>query len=228
MLHDGEWSGPLDQNPWRKYIDESIVWNPLKQKLPAPSSRILDLGCGDGRIAIRLAVDGFRAVGVDLRGGAGPRVLARAESLPFKAASFDLVVLILVLMHVRSADRLMSEVRRVTKTGGQLLVAVGNRRSFTGLAIRERSRGFLLKRIPYDYYRSYSMRELDHLLTAKGFKIETLRSVTFVPSFVSKGRPAVVQRLLALADVLEPILGRIPFVRSFGIRLFAFAEAIEA
>jgi SAM-dependent methyltransferase len=218
---------PSDQNPWLDYIDDTIVWNPLKEVLPLPPARILDLGCGDGRITIRLAGHGFRAIGVDLRGGVGPRVIARGESLPFKAASFDLVILILVLMHVRSAEQLMREVRRVMKTGSRVLVAVGNRQSFTGLAIRENSPQFLLKRIPYDYYRSYSKRELDQLLTSEGFKVEELRSATFVPSLISTARPSAVKTLLAFARSLEKVLERIPFVRWSGIRLFAIAEAVE-
>jgi len=226
-MREERMSGPTQGNPWLGYIDEKIVWGPLYKKMPPPPARVLDLGCGDGRIAIRLSNRGFRAVGVDLHPGAGPRLLARAESLPFRPASFDVVLLVLVLMHVRSADQLMTEVRRVLRTGGRLLVAVGNRHSFTGLAIRENDPDFLLKRIPYDCYRSFSRKELEHLLRTSGFKTETLRSATFVPSFFSKGSPSLLRGILTLARILEQVLERIPLVRSLGIRLFAVAKAVE-
>jgi len=218
---------PAASDPWLEYIDAKIVWQPLERSMPQTRARVLDLGCGDGRIAIRLTTQGFRAVGADLRGGNGPRVIALAEHLPFKDASFDLVIMLLVLMHIPAEDLVMREVRRVTKVGGKLLVAVGNRQSFTGLAVREQSPRFLMRRIPYAYYRSYNKNQLARLLAGKGFKVETLRSVTFVPNFLSKAGPALVWRFLALAKKIEGALERIPLLRWSGIRIFAVAEAVE-
>src|SRR5436853_7399646 len=105
-------AGSTQVNSWMKYIDEKVIWDPLCKKMPPPPARVLDLGCGDGRIAIRLSNRGFRAVGVDLHPGAGPRLLARAQSLPFRPASCDVVLIVLVLMPVRSVDQLLADFRR--------------------------------------------------------------------------------------------------------------------
>jgi ubiquinone/menaquinone biosynthesis C-methylase UbiE len=91
--------------------------------------RTLDLGCGTGR-NLPLLPAGISAIGVDpawaplararRRGPRVPLVLARAEALPFRAASFDTVVSGLVLCSVAEPSRALGEVRRVLRPGGTL------------------------------------------------------------------------------------------------------------
>ena len=74
----------------------------LRELLPPPGRRTLDLGCGEGRLARDLSAVGHRVVGVDasptaLRLAAesdpdGTYVRADAAALPFDAGSFDLAV----------------------------------------------------------------------------------------------------------------------------------------
>ncbi len=88
---------------------------------------LLDVGCGsmpfaplfDGRVT--------RYRGVDLPGspdlGAGrPDAFARAESLPFRAGSFDTVLSLAVITYLTEPGRLLDEARRVLRPGGVLLV----------------------------------------------------------------------------------------------------------
>lgn len=93
--------------------------------------RVLDLGCGSGS-----SVDFFRArdprvqwVGLDVPDSrealTRSRVDARFEtfdgvSMPFDAASFDVVYCKQVLEHVRRPAPLLAEVRRVLAPGGYL------------------------------------------------------------------------------------------------------------
>jgi SAM-dependent methyltransferase len=49
----------------------------LCERLMPPGARVLDAGCGTGRVAIELARRGYQVVGVDV----DPRMLAKARSL---------------------------------------------------------------------------------------------------------------------------------------------------
>jgi len=117
-----------------------------------PGSRVLDLGCGQGRHvhATRL-LDGVAVVGLDLgveetrgtaatlramdtaagdEGGAvanaGPWLVLRGDGyrLPFADASFDCVIASEVLEHLHQDDAALHEISRVLKPGGRLAVSV--------------------------------------------------------------------------------------------------------
>lgn len=98
--------------------------------LPRPA-RVLDAGCGSGRTLDDLARYG-RATGVDLSPVAtqatrarGHEVrIARLESLPFRDGRFDLVTCLDVLEHTPDDRRSLAELRRVTVSGGTLVLTV--------------------------------------------------------------------------------------------------------
>ncbi len=91
--------------------------------------RVLDLGCGTGR-NLPLFGSGVRPIGVDpclqtlqkarRRAPGVPLLQARAEALPFRDGSFDVVVSGLVFCSVADVPRGLDEVRRVLKPGGVL------------------------------------------------------------------------------------------------------------
>ena len=95
--------------------------------------RVLDVGCGTGALAYALAPLVGEVVGVDAseeylaaaREHAPPGctfVLGDAEALPFPYGDFDLVGCLRVLHHVRRPELVVSEMARVTRRGGRLLV----------------------------------------------------------------------------------------------------------
>ncbi len=96
-------------------------------------SRVVDLGCGTGRIGVWLASRGASAVtGVDL----SPEMLERAAArnvyarlvetditrTPLDAASFDGAVSSLVVDHVASLEAFFGEAARLVRPGGFLAV----------------------------------------------------------------------------------------------------------
>jgi SAM-dependent methyltransferase len=91
---------------------------------------ILNLGCGTGGFNAAAAESGASVIGVDadadavaicaLRGGRYVR--AEGEALPFRDGAFALVHCFSVIEHVRSVERTVAEMVRVTRPGGAVYV----------------------------------------------------------------------------------------------------------
>jgi ubiquinone/menaquinone biosynthesis C-methylase UbiE len=106
------------------------------QQLLAPltgDERALDSGCGSGALAFALAPFVESVVGVDLatelveagRGLAPPNcelLVGDATALPFPYGSFDIAACMRVLHHARLPELVVSELARVTRPGGRILV----------------------------------------------------------------------------------------------------------
>lgn len=115
---------------------------PLIGNLPA-GARVLDLGAGSGSFPCeRLDVVVVR---LDLekphRLGQGSYVLADAASMPFRQASFDLVVSNHSLEHFTELDATVREIGRILKPDGILYVAVPDATTLTDRIYRWLGRG---------------------------------------------------------------------------------------
>ena len=107
-----------------------------------PSLRILEAGCGTGLIMERVRSRGSTHLfGIDLSAGmlgmarqrGGRVVQASVTALPFSDASFDVACSFKVLAHVPDIRKALSEMARVVRPGGTIVVEFYNRQSIRGL-----------------------------------------------------------------------------------------------
>ncbi|HEY7179128.1 MAG TPA: methyltransferase domain-containing protein [Gaiella sp.] len=100
----------------------------------AGDERALDVGCGTGALAYALASHVGDVVGVDesevyveaARNGAPANctfLVGDATALPFPYGDFGIVGCLRVLHHVRRPELVVSELARVARPGGRILVA---------------------------------------------------------------------------------------------------------
>jgi demethylmenaquinone methyltransferase/2-methoxy-6-polyprenyl-1,4-benzoquinol methylase len=100
----------------------------LRALTGAPGKWLLDLGGGTGNYALALREEGFEPLVADrsqamLRRAQGKglaTLLADAESLPLGDESFDAVMLVSMLHHVRCPPHALAEAVRVLAPGGPL------------------------------------------------------------------------------------------------------------
>lgn len=98
---------------------------------------VLDLGCGTGRHAVRLAAAGATVHAIDFSTGMLDRAKEKTgaarivfqshdvtKPLPFAANSFDRVLCALVLDHISDLPFLFSEMHRVCRITGSVVVSV--------------------------------------------------------------------------------------------------------
>jgi SAM-dependent methyltransferase len=109
-------------------------------------TRMLDVACGAGQIAIPAARAGARVTGVDIATNSIEQARARAraegldarfdegdaEMLPYEDASFDLVVSLIGAMFAPRPERVAAEVVRVCRPGGRIVMGNWTPEGFVG------------------------------------------------------------------------------------------------
>lgn len=155
-------------------------------------ARVLDVGCGNGQVALKTAAFTHSVVGVEKDSehirmaiedartlGVGIVTFLRAdleEPLAFRSSAFDIVLLLDVLEHIKNDLRLLHEIQRVLKNRGVLCVAVPNRDTRWKEEQRDAGMsGFSDK----DHKREYTNDEIRECLRQSGFRIQSMEPVTY-------------------------------------------------
>lgn len=163
-----------------------------------PASRVLDLGCGRGGVVELFWRDVRLAAGLDPdspslaehRAAGMPVIRGVGERLPFVDGSFDLIVCVWVLEHLRDPAATLTEVRRVLSPGGHFIFITPNLRHPLMLANRIGKALPALQRrlVPRFYgrdeadtfplrYRANTVEAIRDHATAAGLQVYDLRVV---------------------------------------------------
>jgi SAM-dependent methyltransferase len=153
---------------------------------------VLDIGCTDKRLSRQLPADCFY-IGLDYLDtavgmyGTRPDVFADATTLPFENGCMDAVILKDVLEHVGGPHRALSEIGRVMRDGGRLMLWM----PFI----------YPIHDAPFDFQR-FTEHGLRRYLSECGFV-----TLEFTP-VLKPAETASLMICLALADTAEQILLR--------------------
>ena len=153
----------------------------------APGTTLLDVGCGNGMHALKAARRCARVVGLDAdlaSLGVGLRASRNVgvtnvgfvasnveEGFSLADARFDTVLCLDLLEHVHKRDLVLTEIRRVLKPSGLLLLGVPNRATAWK---RRLDRAGLFAYSDPDHKIEYTLEELRDELGRNGFTIVRL------------------------------------------------------
>jgi GT2 family glycosyltransferase/tetratricopeptide (TPR) repeat protein/2-polyprenyl-3-methyl-5-hydroxy-6-metoxy-1,4-benzoquinol methylase len=172
------------RDPWYFEFDRPE----LVALVPAAARRVLDIGCGAGRMGAALkARQAVAVVGVEMDERAASAARARldevvvgdAEGLSFEPGSFDAVICGDVLEHLRDPAALLRRVRGWLRPGGLLVASIPNVRHHSVL------RGLLRGDWSYepaglldrDHLRFFTRREVEKLLYRCGFSAPSMQAL---------------------------------------------------
>ena len=200
-----------------------IRWRAVKRFIDFSSRSILDVGCGVGAFAFEIAskIPSMRIIGIDTDEHAielanSIKVTSRLDNVefyyhdankpfPFPESSFDMVWLIDVLEHIQNDSAVISDVSRILKRGGYVLVSVPtpNYPRFFG-------KDFHLE---IGHIRDgYWLEDLARLLSKHNLSVISHTYYTWVPSAFMCGMFYRYLRKNKISFLLSPILNTLSFL----------------
>jgi SAM-dependent methyltransferase len=154
----------------------------VKRKFPVA----LDLGCRDG--VLSRVLDGRGGIETLVRMDAAlafrPQIVAEAEALPFKPASFDLILSVLDLHHANDLPGALLQLRQALKPDGLLLASL-----FAGETLSELRRAWMEAELAEQGGAGSRVspfadpRDLGALLQRAGFALPVIDSDTIEVSY---------------------------------------------
>jgi len=203
-----EYDESLPAHVVEHYLRKRLAF--IRAHVPPPGP-VLDLGCGTGVLAERVADAGYRVTGLDPSRGMLrvlerhrhdiPVVAGTGVALPFADDSFGLTYCVAVMHHVAEPDavrRTLLEMVRVTRPGGKILIWDHNPRNLYW--------PLLMHRVPQDTGAERLIPEQEILdgLAEGGARPIAREQLGFVPDFAP---PAVLPAVATLERFVEAVPG---------------------
>jgi len=111
--------------PWHyQWLSARLLTGTFRDLLPTLSGRVLDVGCGEKPYRDLFAA-ASEYVGLDVVAAPGVDIVVQpGETWPLPDRHFDVLISNQVLEHVADLDFTVSEIKRVVKDGGVIVVSV--------------------------------------------------------------------------------------------------------
>ena len=186
----GEGLNPVTKIWWDMHSEINLE---LANENSSEGDFILDVGCGVGDYIIALSKNNHMCFGIDPLYGVSllkaqqkakdenvniPLIQGVSEKLPFKDEKFNLILHMSTLQHVDDQHKTLSEIKRVLKDNGLLVVSVPLNENIFTLFRKSKKPEYVTK--------FFDLRELKKVLTENGFEILKIRGCGFFPPFARK------------------------------------------
>jgi 2-polyprenyl-3-methyl-5-hydroxy-6-metoxy-1,4-benzoquinol methylase len=156
--------------PVREYLAGSALWLPASLK-----GKVLDVGCGNGGLLVRLRDLGWHVCGVEPDPAArnvasknlGTEIYASIDEVP--SGAFDVVTMSHVIEHVPDPRETLRQCSRPLKTGGRLVITTPNANSWG----REKFGQAWVPLDPPRHLMVFTPISLSQCLADVGLKVET-------------------------------------------------------
>jgi len=156
---------------------------------PKKDEIILDAGCGDGALTLRIAKKAKQVYAIDIAKSAFAKAKKHApknlifqkgnvEKLNFKDEFFDKIVSVETLEHVIHPDKMLKELNRVLKTSGKLIITYP---TIDTTIIAKIEKFFFIRDKPpiSEHLTEWSYSEVIKRLEEKGLKFIRAKGIAF-------------------------------------------------
>lgn len=201
----------------RKRLVMSLLQSPIKDE-----DAILDLGCGVGAYSYDFSGKSKKVISLDnsydaLKFGQDYYkirypVQGTALNLPFKKDSFNVILMVEVIEHIEEQDELFSELNRILKLSGTLLITTSPIKSFVLFPIIQEIRDNRWLHVIIKPFGSGEKHvaiqhpeDIINRLNKHGFKIIEKKywNAFHMSYFLSKTNLSFLQKTHKLSDILD-------------------------